>query len=111
MSISQVIRTWFGNEAPGYAKGVSGKKSKVDTRGHPTSVRSWTPKAVCGVVHAAKVSEVQIGMSGGTEKILAHYRPALGEVYEALSPEEKENCKQLAKEWNTAALPEDVQRR
>jgi hypothetical protein len=50
-------------------------------------------------------------MSGGTEKILAHYRPALGEVYDALSPEEKENFKQLAKEWNTAALPEDVQRR
>jgi len=50
-------------------------------------------------------------MSGGTEKILAHYRPALGKVYDDLSPDEKENCSQLAKEWNTAPLPEDVQRR
>ena len=57
------------------------------------------------------MSEVQIGMSSGTEKILAHYRPALGKVYDDLSPDEKENCSQLAKEWNTAPLPEDVQQR
>jgi hypothetical protein len=109
--MSQVIRTWFGNEAPGYAKGDSGKKSKVDTRGHPTSVRSWSGLSVCGSIHSDKVSELQLRMSGGGEKNIAHYKPALSEVWGKLSEEEKENCETLAKEWNTTQLPEDVQRR
>lgn len=109
--MSQVIRTWFGNEAPGYANGDGGKKSKVDTRGHPTSFRSWTGQSVCGSIHAKKVSEVQLRMSGGGEKNIAHYKPALSEVWGSLSPDDQKECENMAKKWNTTPLPEDVQRR
>jgi hypothetical protein len=111
MLMPQVICTWFGNEAPRYAKGDGGKKSKVDTRGHPTSIRSWTGLSVCGSIHADRVSEVQICLSGGGEKNIAHYKPALSKVWGKLSAEEKENCEDLSKEWNTTQLLEDVQRR
>jgi hypothetical protein len=56
------------------------------------------------------ISEVQTRLSGGVEKHLALYRPALDEVFNELSDEEKERCEQLATQWNTDGLPEDVQR-
>lgn len=109
MSMPQVIHTWFGNEAPGYAKGDSGKKSKVDTHGHTTSVRSWSGLSICGSIHLDRVSEEQLRLSGGGEKNIAHYKPALSTVWGTLSAEDKEECENLAKEWNTTQLPEDVQ--
>lgn len=105
-----MIRTWFGNEAARYATGDAGKRSRVDKRGHPTSSRSWTAKSVCGKLHSHLVAEVQTRLSGGTEKHLAVYSAALGEVFTGLSDEEKEHCEQLATVWNAGDLPEDVQR-
>ena len=55
------------------------------------------------------ISEVQTRLSGGVEKHLALYRPALDEVFNKLSDKEKEHCKQLATQWNKDGLPEDVQ--
>lgn len=56
------------------------------------------------------ISEVQTRLSGGTEKILAFYGPALTEVFTGLSAEEKERCEELAIQWNKTDLPEEVQR-
>jgi hypothetical protein len=39
------------------------------------------------------------------------YSPALKEVFGTLTPEEKEQCERLCKEWNNAAPSEDVQRK
>lgn len=57
------------------------------------------------------ISKIQTRLSGGEEKLLAFYAPALGQVFTALSEEEKERCEQLANEWNKTELPEEVQRR
>ena len=57
------------------------------------------------------VSDVQIRLSGGTEKLLGKYRAALTEVFDSLSVDDQQHCEELANEWNHSQLPEDVQRR
>ena len=74
-------------------------------------IRSWTAKTVCGNIHSDRVSDVQIQLSGGGEKNLAQYCPALTEVFDSLSDEERKHCEKLAGEWNHSQLPEDVQQR
>ena len=66
-------------------------------------------KSVCGKHYAQMISEVQTCLSGGVEKHLALYHPALDEVFKELSDEEKEDCEQLATQWNKDGLPKDVQ--
>ena len=67
---------WFGNEAGRYAKGDGGQKMKDENLGNPTSTKSWTAKSVCGKVHSQRIAEVQTRLSGGEEKLLAHYGAA-----------------------------------
>ena len=82
----------------------------MGTHGHPTSMKSWTPQSVCGHIFAERVSDEQKCLSGGI-KILGQYRPALNNVYTALSKAENEHCVKLANEWNVSHLPDDVQRK
>jgi hypothetical protein len=85
---------------------------KLDKRGHPTSVKSWTPKSVCGSIFAERVDDEQRSLSGeGEAKDISKYRPALATVFTKLSAEERERCDTLAEEWNAADLPEDVVRK
>jgi hypothetical protein len=111
--------------------------SKADTRGHPTSAKSWTAKSVCGQIFAERVGiehkklseEKAIGKYTpalsrifaervgiehkklSEEKAIGKYTPALSSVFEDLSEAECKQCEEFAVEWNTKALPDEVQRR
>lgn len=51
-------------------------------------------------------------LSGDTgSKDIAQYKPALGIVFEALSPNELAECEELAEEWNAADIPDEVLRK
>lgn len=51
---------------------------KRDKRGHPTSVKSWTPRTVCGSLYVEQVSDVQRRLSGdGETKDIGQYGRAL----------------------------------
>ena len=76
-------------------------KSKVDTRGHPTSTKAWTAKSVSGQIFADRVSNEQISLSDGPEKDIGKYHAALTIVFDALSEEEVKECEDQAVEWNT----------
>ena len=82
---------------------------KSDTRGHPTSSRTWTAKSVCSHVFSDHISEEQKRLSDGGEKDIGKYRAALATVFEELSEAEMKQCKDFAVEWNPKALPEELQ--
>jgi len=82
---------------------------KSDTRGHPTSSRTWTAKSVCSHVFSDRISEEQKRLSDGGEKDIGKYRAALATIFEELSEAEMKQCKDFAVEWNTKALPEELQ--
>lgn len=109
--LCQCVHTWFGNEANGYANGDGETKARTATRGHPIVIKTWNPRTVCGRIHAERISEVQTRLSGGTEKHLGQYGSALGQVFTALSEEEKDECTRMAVEWNKNQIPEEVQRK
>lgn len=91
---------------------VAATLSKRDKRGHPTSVKSWTQKSVCGSIHADRVSEVQRRLSrGGDNKDIGQYAAALAEVLLKLSDEELKWCTALTEKWNADVPLEDVQRK
>lgn len=85
---------------------------KRDKRGHPTSVKSWTPRTVCGSLYVEQVSDVQRRLSGdGETKDIGQYGRALAEVFGKLSDDELERCTTLAEQWNADVPSEEVQRR
>ena len=71
----------------------------------------WTAKTVCGKVHADRVSDEQKALSDDGEKDISTYHAALASVFEALSEAERKDCEDLAVEWNTKDLPDEVQRK
>ena len=110
----QSVRVWFQNEAQKIVQGenIGSAAPKRDKRGHPASVKSWTPKSVCGSIYPDRVSDVQRRLSGGGEtKDIGQYARALGEIFGELSEDELEQCTTLAEEWNAAEPSEDVQRK
>lgn len=105
---------WWQNCAKKVASGddVAPPSQQRDTRGHPASVRSWTPKAVCGRIFSARVSDRQIALTGdGERKDIAHYPRALREIFSELSEDEKNECSTLCEEWNTTEPSEEHQRK
>jgi hypothetical protein len=106
----QSVRTWFGNYASGYSKDKP-DKSKVDTRGHPTSVKAWNAKSVCRYIFTDRISDEQKKLSDQGEKDIGKYQPALTSIFDALSEAELKTCQDLAVEWNTKGLPEEIQMR
>jgi hypothetical protein len=107
----QCVRTWFGNYASGNAKEERPGKSKSDTRGHPTSSKTWTAKSVCSHLFTARISDEQKLLSDGGEKAIGKYRAALANVFDNLSEEEVKRCEEAAVEWNTNPLPDEIQRK
>ncbi|KIM72740.1 hypothetical protein PILCRDRAFT_15871 [Piloderma croceum F 1598] len=97
--LEKCVCVWFWNYASGNAKEERSTKSKSDTRGHPTSSKTWTAK-----------SEHKI-LSNGGEKDIGKYCAALSNVFEALNEEEVKRCEDLAVEWNTKPLPDEIQRK
>jgi hypothetical protein len=105
------VRIWFGNYASGNAKGERPSKSKSDTRGHPTSSKSWTSKSVCAHLFADRISDEHKRLSDGGDKDIGKYRAALSNVFEELSEEELKKCEDSAVQWNTNPLPDNMQHR
>jgi hypothetical protein len=87
------------------------KKSKADTRGHPTSFRPWTAKSVCGTLFVDRVADEQLKLSDKGEKAIGQYRPALTTVFDGLDEDELKTCTDTAVEWNTKPLPDEIQRK
>ena len=50
-------------------------------------------------------------LSNGGEKDIGKYRAALSNVFEALDNEEVKRCEDLALEWNTKPLPDEIQQK
>lgn len=85
---------------------------KRDKRSHPTSVKSWTLRTICGRLYGEQVFKVQRHLSGGGEtKDIGQYGRALAEVFGELSNDELEQCTTLAKQWNADVPSEEVQGR
>ncbi|KAI0244961.1 hypothetical protein BJV78DRAFT_1289978 [Lactifluus subvellereus] len=94
--LEKCVRTWFGNYAAAHAKEDRPEKSKSDRRGHPASSWTWTVKS---------------RLSDDGEKDIRNYHPALTNVFDTLTAEQRKQCKDLAVEWNTKPLPDHVQLR
>jgi len=107
----QAVRIWFGNYATGSAKEEGPAKSTSNTRGHPTSSKTWTSKSVCSHIFTARISDEQTKLSGGGEKDIGKYRAALLNVFKNLSKAELKECEDRAAEWNTESLPDEMQRK
>ena len=107
----QCVRTWFGNYASGHSKNDRAGTSKADTRGHPTSTRTWTAKSVCGYHYSKRVSEEHKKLSEGVEKNIGKYHAALSMVFNELTEAEQQRCERDAAEWNSKPLPDDVQQK
>ena len=90
---------------------IKPEKSKSDTRGHPTSTKTWTAKSVCSHIHSKRISDEQTKLSNDGDKIIGNYRAALGKVFEDLDEVELEECENLAVEWNTKPLPDEIQQK
>ena len=105
------MRVWFGNYASGYSKEECPVKSKADTRGHPTSSRSWTAKSVCRHHYAERVSDEQKRLSEGSKKDIGKYHAASATVFNALTMTKRKKCEEDAIEWNSQLLPDDVQQK
>jgi hypothetical protein len=104
------VHNWFGNYATGHAKDAKLSKSKSDTRGHPTSSKSWTAKSVCGHLFTKRISDEQMRLSDG-EKEIGKYHAALSNVFDELNVEELKQCEETAVVWNTQPMPDDMQRK
>ena len=66
---------------------------------------------MCGHLLANRVSEEQKKLSDGGKKDIGKYRAALATVFEQLSEAELKQFEDVAVEWNTKPLPDDVQRK
>jgi len=50
-------------------------------------------------------------LSDGAEKDIGKYRAALNHVFDDLSEAEQQECEEVAVEWNTRPLPDELQRK
>ncbi len=66
---------------------------------------------MCGQLFSGRISDEQMRLSEGDGKDIGKYRAALSNVFEELTEEELQQCEESAHEWNTEALPDDVQRK
>ena len=66
---------------------------------------------MCSHLFAGRISDEQKSLSDGGEKDIGKYRPALTTVFEQLSEAELQQCEDVAVEWNTNGLPDEVQRK
>ena len=91
-----------------YSKDNRPAKAKHDTQGRPTSTKLWTTRTVCGHHYSNRVSEEHKKLSDSGEKDIGKYHAALATVFNTLTAEERQRCKDDAVEWNTQPLPDDI---
>ena len=58
-----------------------------------------------------RISKEHKILSNGGEKDIRKYSAALSNVFEALNEEEVKRCEDLAVEWNTKPLLDEIQRK
>jgi hypothetical protein len=97
--------------AGGNTKEPRTEKSKVNTRGHPTSSKVWTAKSVSGHIFAECISDEQWKLSNDGDKDIRKYHAALAKVFNELTEAEVKRCEDLAVEWNTKPLPDEMCRK
>ena len=66
---------------------------------------------MCGQVFADRISDEQKRLSDDGEKDIGKYRAALANVFDELTEAEVKQCEDLAIEWNTKPLPDEMQRK
>jgi len=66
---------------------------------------------VCGQVFTDRVSEEQKRLSDAGKKDIGKYCAALSNIFKQLSEAELKQCEDTAVEWNTRALPDELQRK
>lgn len=66
---------------------------------------------MCSHLFPNRISDEQKRLSDGAEKDIGKYRAALTHVFDDLSEEERQQCEELAVEWNTQALPDELQQK
>jgi hypothetical protein len=66
---------------------------------------------VCGYILLEEISEEQILLSGGGEKDIEKYHAALTKIFSELEEDDLKKCEELAIEWNTQSLPDNVQQK
>ena len=62
-------------------------------------------------IHSKHISDEQTKLSNDGEKIIGSYRAALGKVFEDLDEVELKECEDLAVEWNTKPLLDEIQQK
>jgi hypothetical protein len=66
---------------------------------------------VSGHIFAERISKEQRKLSDDGEKDIGKYRAALSSVFDELTEAEVKQCEDLAVEWNTKPLPDEMQRK
>ena len=94
------MRIWFGNYTAGHAKETRPSKSKADTCGHLTLLKTWTAKSVCAHLFSGRISDKQKELSDDGEKDIGKYCTALSTVFEELSDEEVKHCEESQVEYS-----------
>ena len=64
---------------------------------------------MCGQVFTDRVSEEQKRLSDTGEKDISKYCTTLSNIFEQLSEVELKQCEDAVVEWNTRALPDELQ--
>ena len=64
---------------------------------------------MCGQVFTDRVSDKQKRLSDAGKKDIGKYRAALSNIFEQLSEAELKQCEDAVVEWNTRALPDELQ--
>jgi hypothetical protein len=95
----------------GHAKELRMKKSKVNTCGHPTSSTMWMAKSVLAHIFADRISDEQQMLSYSGKKDIGKYHATLANVFAELTEAEVKQCEDLAIEWNTKPLPDEMHHR
>jgi hypothetical protein len=68
-------------------------------------------KSVCSHIFVDWISKEHKMLSNGGEKDIGKYCATLSNVFEVLDNEEVKRCEDLALEWNTKPLPDEIQRK
>ena len=114
--MTQSITTWFGNEA----KRVVGEGGQAATKPQKNGQKDnpgkrWNKRLVAGEIHRPRLNEIfrekMLEYAGDGQAHLRTYSAALSELMKELSPEELNDCEELAVLWNKEPVPKEVQQK
>jgi hypothetical protein len=111
------VRTWFVNESKHVARD---NDETPDVDAETPKNGNYNRRIVCGQWYKAEIKAIMKeqhkdsvdGDDGdpATKRITA-YQSALSKVWNSLSDEDKQRCKDTAELWNKGKSPPDVQRK